>query len=64
MTADLLRGATAAGPHRGDISLLFADTPARNMLSRGEQKVLAATLLLSQAVHFVGKRGKTDHFIG
>lgn len=55
--ADVLRGATAAGPHRGDISLLFADTPARNMLSRGEQKVLAATLLLSQA-SILSERGE------
>jgi DNA replication and repair protein RecF len=46
---DLLRGATASGPHRGDISLEFNETPARNLLSRGEQKILAATLLLSQA---------------
>jgi len=46
---DLIRGATSPGPHRGDISLLIGDTPARNLLSRGEQKVLAATLLLSQA---------------
>ena len=47
--SDLLRGATGSGPHRGDISLLFHDTPARNLLSRGEQKILAAALLLSQA---------------
>jgi len=48
-TSDLLRGTTGSGPHRGDISLLFHDTPARNLLSRGEQKILAAALLLSQA---------------
>jgi len=46
---DLIRGATASGPHRGDLSLAFHDTPARNLLSRGEQKILAAALLLSQA---------------
>jgi len=46
---DLLRGSTGSGPHRGDISLSFHETPARNLLSRGEQKILAATLLLSQA---------------
>jgi DNA replication and repair protein RecF len=46
---DLLRGATGSGPHRGDVSLLFHDKPARNLLSRGEQKILAAALLLSQA---------------
>jgi DNA replication and repair protein RecF len=54
---DLLRGATSPGPHRGDISLLIGDTPARNLLSRGEQKVLAATLLLSQAA-ILSKKGE------
>jgi len=47
--SDLLRGATGFGPHRGDISLLLQGAPARNRLSRGEQKILAAALLLSQA---------------
>lgn len=46
---DLARGATGAGPHRADLFLLFGDTPARNLLSRGEQKILSAALLLSQA---------------
>ncbi len=54
---DLLRGSTGSGPHRGDISLLFHDTPARSLLSRGEQKILAAALLLSQA-EMLSERGE------
>lgn len=46
---DRVRGATGAGPHRADLFLAFNDTPARNLLSRGEQKILSAALLLAQA---------------
>jgi DNA replication and repair protein RecF len=53
--ADLLRGTTSVGPQRGDLSLSFNETPARNLLSRGEQKVLSAALLLSQATILAGK---------
>ena len=46
---DLERGLTHAGPHRGDLGLSCGSTPARAILSRGEQKLLAAALLLVQA---------------
>lgn len=46
---DLERGLTHNGPHRGDLSLLCGETAARAILSRGEQKLLAAALLLVQA---------------
>jgi DNA replication and repair protein RecF len=46
---DLARGLTGSGPHRADISLLYQEASARSVLSRGEQKILAAALLLSQA---------------
>ena len=46
---DLERGMTHAGPHRADLSLLCDGTSARAILSRGEQKLLAAALLLVQA---------------
>jgi len=55
--SDTLRGATGSGPHRGDISLLVHDAPAKTLLSRGEQKILAAALLLAQAA-ILSKNGE------
>lgn len=46
---DMARGATSSGPHRGDLLFVAGGHPAREALSRGEQKLLAAALLLSQA---------------
>ena len=46
---DLERGMTLSGPHRADLILNCGQAPARAILSRGEQKVLAAALLLTQA---------------
>lgn len=46
---DLERGQTLAGPHRADLGLQCDKYPARAVLSRGEQKMLAAALLLAQA---------------
>lgn len=51
---DLVRGVTSMGPHRADISLMINETPARHLLSRGEQKTLSAALLLSQAELLTG----------
>ena len=46
---DLDRGATNVGPHRAELHLSVGGKPARDRLSRGEQKLLAAALLLAQA---------------
>lgn len=46
---DLERGLTTQGPHRADLSLRCGEASARSILSRGEQKLLAAALLLTQA---------------
>lgn len=46
---DLERGQTHAGPHRADLGLNCGKAAARAVLSRGEQKILAAALLLAQA---------------
>jgi len=49
MDRDLERGATGSGPHRADLVVRLDGTAARERLSRGEQKILAAALLLTQA---------------
>lgn len=46
---DLESGATSQGPHRADLVVSRGKAPVRNLLSRGEQKALAAELLLTQA---------------
>jgi DNA replication and repair protein RecF len=46
---DLDQGATSQGPHRAELAMLRHGRPVRTLLSRGEQKGLAAALLLTQA---------------
>ena len=45
---DRERALTHAGPHRADIAVRFAGAPARDRISRGQQKLAAAALLLAQ----------------
>ncbi len=45
---DRARGMTHAGPHRADVRLRISGRPAREVLSRGQQKVVAAALILAQ----------------
>ncbi|MEO0318934.1 MAG: hypothetical protein RL404_2611, partial [Pseudomonadota bacterium] len=42
------RGTTFSGPHRADISLRWQGAAARDVLSRGQQKLVAAALILAQ----------------
>lgn len=48
-TQDLERGSTYAGPHRADLRLRMNGRSARDHLSRGEQKLVSAAVLLAQA---------------
>ncbi len=52
-----MRGTTGSGPHRADIAIFRGEATARSVLSRGEQKLLAAALLLSQ-VEILAKQGE------
>ena len=45
---DRERGLTHAGPHRADLTVRFAGAPARDRISRGQQKLAASALLLGQ----------------
>lgn len=40
--------ATQAGPHRGDVTILVGDRPAKDQVSRGQQKLVASALMLAQ----------------
>lgn len=55
---DLERGSTSQGPHRADLILMKGSVFARSVLSRGEQKILSAALLLAQA-GFLKSRGES-----
>jgi DNA replication and repair protein RecF len=53
---DLKFGVTHAGPHRGDVSIQVASRKARGRISRGQQKLLGATLVLAQLAHLRSAR--------
>jgi DNA replication and repair protein RecF len=52
---DRERGLTHVGPHRADLTIGVHGQPARDRVSRGQQKLLAATLLLGQLAHDAAK---------
>jgi len=45
---DQARGVTHSGPHRGDTLLRVNGRPARDVLSRGQQKLVAIAMVLAQ----------------
>jgi len=45
---DVLRGVTQVGPHRADIHIRVGKALARETLSRGQQKLVAAAMTLAQ----------------
>lgn len=53
---DLNRGFTHYGPHKADIKFSFVESK-RNVLSRGQQKMLVFSLQLSQCLHLMEKTG-------
>jgi DNA replication and repair protein RecF len=51
---DRERGMTHSGPHRADLSVKVSGQAARDRVSRGQQKLLAAAMLLGQLEHDAG----------
>jgi DNA replication and repair protein RecF len=47
-TRDEVRGLTQVGPHRADVLLRLGGKPAREVLSRGQQKLMAVALIVAQ----------------
>jgi len=54
---DQKAGFTQQGPHRADIRVMAAESKARDWVSRGQQKMLTAALLISQASILINHRG-------
>lgn len=48
---DREQGGTKTGPHRAELAMAMDGTAAQQRVSRGQQKVLAGTLLLAQAAY-------------
>jgi DNA replication and repair protein RecF len=54
---DQASGATQVGPHRADLGLAMDDHGVREEASRGQQKLVAAALILSQVRVFADEHG-------
>lgn len=48
---DVQRGVTSVGTHRADVVVRVGGSPAKDRISRGQQKLLASCLLLAQIQH-------------
>lgn len=55
---DLERGLTGQGPHRCDVVLRVEGRPARDVVSRGQQKVLGAAMALTVMRYLAGRVGR------
>jgi DNA replication and repair protein RecF len=51
-------GTTSVGPHRGDLHLEVGPRAARDSVSRGQQKLLASALVLTQARFLAARLGR------
>src|SRR5581483_2739594 len=47
-TRDQAKGVTHPGPHRADVIVRLNGRPAREVLSRGQQKLVAVAMILAQ----------------
>ena len=54
---DFERGSTGPGPHKADLYLTLDGTPAKERLSRGEQKAMTSAMILTQA-HLIADAGE------
>lgn len=55
---DRQQGGTQTGPHRADILIKVDGRPARDRISRGQEKALAGTLLLAQTAVYRAATGR------
>jgi DNA replication and repair protein RecF len=57
-TRDRKLGSTSVGPHRADLIFSFAGESAKQFVSRGQQKLLAAFFVLAQVAEFGAQSGR------
>ena len=58
LARDRQAGATQVGPHRADLLIRLGDHRAQDRVSRGQQKVLAGALILSQLAEYHRRTGR------
>lgn len=58
LVRDMERGSTSPGPHKADLVMTVKGTPAKELLSRGEQKALTAAMVIAQA-QMISESGET-----
>lgn len=56
---DRATGYTQVGPHRADIDIRLDNGRVRDVASRGQQKLVAAALVLGQVIEFERRTGRT-----
>tara|TARA_B110000014_G_C20024553_1_gene531752 strand:+ start:44 stop:1105 length:1062 start_codon:yes stop_codon:yes gene_type:complete len=56
-TTDQEKGFTGCGPQNADIKILLKNNEAQKVSSRGQQKLIANIMLLSQSKDFLDKKG-------
>lgn len=60
LESDRASGFTQNGPHRADLKLDFEDGGIRDLASRGQQKLVAAALVIAQVRLFENQTGRTS----
>ena len=63
LEGDLTRGYTRFGPHHADLRICTDKISVRDVLSRGQQKLLACSMRLAQAVLLKEQKGKQSVFL-
>lgn len=58
LARDMDTGFTQVGPHRGDLRIRFEKSEVRDSASRGQQKLIAAALVIGQVAEFQGETGR------
>ena len=58
LVRDRQAGSTQAGPHRADLLIRLGEHRAQDRVSRGQQKVLAGALVLSQLAEYHRRTGR------
>ncbi|MDX5586641.1 MAG: DNA replication and repair protein RecF [Aureibaculum sp.] len=58
---DVMAGYTRYGTHRGDININIKNYPAKDLLSRGQKKIVIICLILAQFTFLVQRVKNTDH---
>ena len=60
---DKKMGYTHYGPHRANLKIMIGNSPAADILSRGQQKMLASTMKIVQASLLKSSKGKNSLFL-